>query len=105
MTKTELKINRLIKSMTKRIKSDALKVGDRFMHKEHNTLCFKLNVTPKDKHYLCCSESGSTFWLNGDEKVERLNGVAANLSYLSKQYIKEFIRQEKLRKQGIQPTF
>lgn len=105
MTRTELKINRPIYSMTKRIKSQTLKTGDRFMHKEHSSLCFKLNVEPQDKHYMCSDESGKTFWLHSDEKVERLNGVAANLSYLSKQYTKEFKRQEKLRKQGLQPTF
>lgn len=105
MTRIELKISRPIYSQTKHIKSSALKVGDRFMHIEHNTLCFKLNVEPQNKHYLCSNEIGQTFWLRGDEKVERLNGVAANLSYLSKQYIKEFSRQEKLREKGVQPTF
>lgn len=105
MTKTQLKINRPIQSMTKRISSHALKTGDRFMHKEHTTLCFKLNVESQNKHYLCSNEGGHTFWLSGEENVERLNGVASNLSYLSKQYIKEFNRQEKLRKQGVQPTF
>ena len=105
MSKTQLKINRPIYRMTKRINSDALKTGDRFMHKEHTTLCFKLNVEPQNKHYMCSDELGYIFWLDGEEKVEKLNGVAGNLSYLSNQYIKEFNQQEKLRKQGLQPTF
>jgi hypothetical protein len=47
----------------------------------------------KDRSYLFCTVSGIRFCLNGDKKVERLNGATANLWYISKEFVKKINRQ------------
>ena len=71
--------------MEKRISSNALKVGDRFIYSNHATLMFKTNVKSVDGKYLCCDEAGITEWINGSEKVIRINGVVFELRYISRQ--------------------
>ena len=83
-----------LNSMAKKISANTLKVGDRFIYKDHGSLMFKTNVAPKDEKYLCCDEEGKVEWIGGNEKVIKINGIAATLSSYSQKFKEEVERNE-----------
>lgn len=82
---SDFKIVRPLYTMEKKVSSTNLKVGDRFIYGNHTSLMFKTNIGPVDGKYLCSDESGLTKWIDGEERVLRVNGVVYELKYISRE--------------------
>ena len=91
----EFKIIGRLNSMIKKISDSNLKVGDRFIYPNHEFLMYKTNAKARNGKILCCDESGRIEWIDEKVKVTKINGVRFELQSFSKQFIKEFYRQEK----------
>ncbi len=81
---SDFKIIRPLYTSEKEVSSTSLKVGDRFIYDNHETLMFKTNTKPVDGKYLCCNEAGTIEWIDGKEKVIRINGIVYELQYISR---------------------
>ena len=94
MSYSKFEIIRPLYSMTKKISAPSLKIGDRFIYAGHDSLLFKTNIKPQNGKYLCCDEVGLTKWIDGEEKVKRINGIVMELNFLSKKFKAEYFKQE-----------
>jgi len=94
MSYANIEIIRPLYAMQKNIASKLLKVGDRFIYSGHNSLMFKTNAEPKNGNYLCCDEDGKIEWINGNEKVIKINGIGATISGCSIKLKSEFLKQD-----------
>lgn len=93
MSYSKFQIIRPLYSLEKKISAPTLKVGDRFIYKDHSSLLFKTDASPVDGKYLCCDEGGKLNWLDGDIRVTKINGIGLELISLSRQFKIEYLRQ------------
>ena len=98
MSYGELKIIRPLYSLSKKISDKNLKIGDRFIYKNNDSLFFKINLEPKENVFACCNEEGKVIWIKGEERVVKINGIAGCLKGFSIEFKNRFIEEEIKRK-------
>ena len=100
MLYANLEIIRPLYGMQKKISSELLKAGNRFIFSNSKSLMFKTNSKPENGNFLCCDEEGNIKWLNGDTKVIRINGIRATILTCSIKFKNEFLKQDKERQKN-----
>ena len=90
----KLEIIGRINAMRKRVSDSNLKVGDRFIYLNYDSLLFKTNHKSENGKFLCSDEIGNLVWIDGNEKVDKLNGIAFELKSYSKQFKNEFLKKD-----------
>lgn len=95
MSYLQTQIIRKLNGNMKKISAPTMKIGDRFLRQNDDSLWFKLDVDPIENHYLCCNETGITERIDGDTKVKRINGIAGAMLGVSRQIVQEFRETEK----------
>lgn len=91
----QTQIIRKLNGNIKKISAPTMKIGDRFLRDNDDSLWFKLDVDPIENQYLCCNEIGITERLDGDTKVERINGIGGAMLEVSRQIVQKFREIEK----------
>lgn len=79
----------------KKISSITLNIGDRFIYKDERGLLFKIGLPPVDNKYACCNERGIIFWIDADEQVIRINGIAGEMLSISQYFKMEYCQTVK----------
>ncbi len=98
MSYAKFEIIRPLYALQKKVASTSLRAGDRFVYPKHETLLFKTTAAPVEGKYLCCDEAGKIEWIDGEERVTKINGVTYTLQSCSRQFKAEYLKHITLRK-------